>query len=193
MPTDDRSQGVRVSTGLLDTVNDDFPGGGSSAPGFAPGQAKAKVTLGVDGPINISNVDNRYEGTVQYVQTLSTDTTLPILGTEAFWSNRATGVVSTDVTTCGIENIAGIFMGSYPAPGKWGFIKIPEGGGRTLVNFTGGTPAAGQIVQAQSGSNIATTVAAGTDIKGYSFGVAQGAKTVGQCAVVGLRAPGYQS
>lgn len=193
MPTDDRSQGQRVSAGFLDLVNDDYPGGGSSAPGFAPGQVMSKVTLGKDGPINISNSSNRYEGTYQYVRTLSTDTTLPILGTLAFWADRDLGVVSTAVSTYGVENLAGIFLGPYPAVGKYGYIKIPEGGGRTLVNFSGSTPAAGEIVQAQTGSNIATRAAAGTDVKGYSFGIAQGAKTVGDNAVVALRAPGYQS
>jgi hypothetical protein len=193
MPTNPPSPAVRVSTGFLDTVNDDFPGGGSSAPGFAYGQRGAKVSIGIDGPVSISNSSNRYEGSYQYVQTLSTDSVAPLLGTLAFWSDRANYVVSTAVSTAGVENLAGIFLGGLPAGGKWGFIKIPEGGGRTLVNFSGTTPAAGQIAQAQTGSNIAVTVAAGTDIKGYSFGVVQGAKSVGDNAVVALRAPGYQS
>jgi hypothetical protein len=193
MPTGRDSQAVRISTGLLDTCNDDFPGGGSSAPGFAPGQKGAKVVLGNDGPTSISNASNRYEGMCQYVQTLSTDTTLPVLGTLAFWSDRANYIVSTAVATYGVENFAGIFLGAYPQPGKYGFIKVPEGGGRTLVSFSGSTPAAGEIAQAQTGSNIAARVAAGTDIKGYSFGVLQGAKTVGDCAVVGLRMPGTES
>lgn len=193
MPTGRDSQAVRVTTGFLDTVNDDFPGGGSSAPGMAPAQKGVKVILGIDGPINISNANNRYEGMCQYVQTLSTDTTLPVLGTLAFWSDRANYVVSTAVSTAGVENFAGVFLGQLPAPGKFGFIKIPEGGGRTLVSFSGSTVAAGEIVQAQSGSNIAARVAAGTDVKGYSFGIAQGAKTVGENAVVALRHPGTQS
>jgi|SRR5262245_1562243 len=193
MPTGDRSQAVRVSTGYIDTVNDDFPGGGSSAPGFAPHQLGTKVTLGLDGPVNISNENNRYEGTAQYVRTLSTDVTVPILGTLAFWSDRANYVVTTNATTAGVENFAGVFLGAFPAGGKYGFIKIPEGGGRTLVNFSGSTPAAGEIVQAASGTNIAARVAAGTDIKGYSFGIAQGAKTVGENAVVALRGPGNAS
>lgn len=192
MPTGRDSQAVRVSTGYLDTVSDDFPGGGSSAPGFAPGQLGAKVILGADGPVNISNPNNRYEGMCQYVRTLSTDTTLPLLGTLAFWSDRANYVVSTAVSTAGVENFAGIYLGSA-TPGKYIFIKVPEGGGRTLVNFTGSTPAAGEQVLAQSGSNIATRVAAGTDVKGYSFGIAQGAKTVGENAVVALRMPGTES
>jgi hypothetical protein len=149
--------------------------------------------LGTDGPVNINLSTNRYEGTFQYVRTLSTNTTLPLLGTLAFWSDRANGVVSTDVATTGVENFAGVFLGNYPAIGKYGYIKIPEGGGRTLVNFSGSTPAAGEIVQAQTGSNIATRVAANTDIKGHSFGIAQGAKTVGENAVVALRGPGNQS
>jgi len=186
MPTNPPSPAVRVSTGLFDTVNDDNPGGGSSAPGFAPGQKGACVTVDANGPINVSLSTNRYEGEFQYVQTLSTDTTLPVLGTLAFWSDRANYIVSTAVSTAGVENVAGVFLGQYPQPGKYGFIKTIKGGGRTLVSFSGSTPAAGEIALAQSGSNIATRVAAGTDIKGYNVGVIQGAKTVGECAVVAL-------
>jgi hypothetical protein len=192
MPADDRSQAVRVSTGMFDTVNDDYPGGGTSAPGFAPGQAGAKVTVN-RAPINISLSTNRYEGTLQYVQTLSTDTTLPLLGTLAFWSDRANYVVSSAVATYGVENFAGVYLGSYPAPGKWGFIKVPGEGGRTLVNFTGQTPAAGETCIAINNTNTANRVAAGTDIKGYTFGVVQGAKTVGECAVVAFGIGGQQS
>lgn len=193
MPTESNSQGVRVSTGFLDTVNDDFPGGGSSAPGLAPGQKGARVVLGLDGPINISNSNNRYEGTFQYVSTLSTDTTLPVLGTLCFWADRANYLVSTAVATYGVENFAGVFLGQYPQPGKWGFIKKAEGGGRTLVSFSGSTPAAGETALAQTGSNIATRVAAGTDIKGYTIGVIQGAKSVGEAAVVAFGLHGNQS
>ena len=186
MPTDSRSQGQRVSTGYLDTVNDDYPGGGSSAPGFAPGQAGAKVTIGRDNaPIALST--NRYEGTYQYVRSLSTDTQAPILGCLAFWNDRDTYTVSTASSSTIVENLAGVYLGAYPNGGKYGFIKIFDGGGRTLVNFSGTVPTAGQIANAQTGSNIATSVAAGTDIKGYSFGVLQGGKTVGDCAVVALR------
>ena len=193
MPTGRDNQAVRISTGYLDTVNDDFPGGGATSPGFAPGQKGAKVILGADGPINISNSNNRYEGAYQYVQTLSTDTTLPVLGLLAFWSDRANYIVSTAVATTGVENFAGVYLGAYPQPGKFGFIKIPEGGGRTLVSFSGSTPAAGETCLAQSGSAIATRVAAGTDIKGYTFGIVLGAKSVGECAVVALRAPSSAS
>lgn len=193
MPTGRDSQAQRVSTGLFDTVNDDYPGGGSSAPGFAPGQVLTKAIIGNDGPTSISLSTNRYEGMVQYVRSLSTDTTLPLLGTLAFWADRANGIVSTAVGTYGVENLAGIYLGAYPNSGKYGYIKVFEGGGRTLVNFSGSTPAAGEIAQAQSGSNIAARVAAGTDVKGYSFGIVQGVKTVGDCAVVALRGPGTES
>lgn len=186
MPTNPPSPAVRVSSGYLDTCNDDYPGGGSSAPGFAPGQKGALVSLAPDGPVNISNTSNRYEGSFQYVQTLSTDTTLPALGQLVFWADRTNYIVSTAVSTYGVENVAGVQLGAYPAVGKWGFIKTIAGGGRTLVNFSGSTPAAGEIALAQTGSALATRVAAGTDIKGYIVGICQGAKTVGDCAVVAL-------
>ena len=170
------SQGVRIPSGYLDTCNDDYPGGGTS-PGIAPAQKGAKVTLLPNATINVSLAENRLEGTFQYVQTLSTDTTTtPQLGQLAFWADKAEAIVSTAVATYGVENLAGVFLGQYPAPGKWGFIKTLEGGGRTLVDFTGSTPAAGELALAQTGSNFATRVAAGTDIKGYTFGVVATAK-----------------
>lgn len=183
MPTSVRSQGVRVTTGYVDTVQDDFPGGGANSPGFAPGQLGTKATLASDaGDISLST--NRYEGTVQYVQTLSTDTTAPQLGYLAFWSDRANYIVTTAGATAGVENFAGIFLG-YIQPGKYGFIKIREGGGRTLVNFSGAAPAAGSQAVATTGP-AATVVASATDIKSYHIGTCLGAKTVGECAVVGL-------
>lgn len=183
MPTNVRSQGVRVSTGYVDTVADDFPGGGSNSPGFAPGQLGTKATLDSDaGDISLST--NRYEGTVQYVKTLSTDTTLPALGLCAFWADRANYIVSTDGTTYGLEAFAGIYLGALPV-GKFGFIKIREGGGRTLVNFSGATPTVG-LQALPLATSIATTAAATTDIKSYYIGVCMGVKTVGQCAVVAL-------
>jgi hypothetical protein len=127
-------------------------------------------------PYGMTLAENRLPGTVQYVQTLSTDTTLPQLGTLNFWSDRNNYVVSTNVSTYGVENFAGIFLGVYPQPGKYGFIKVPEDGGATQVYFGGSTPAAGETALAQSGSNVATRVAAGTDIKGYTFGVVRTAK-----------------
>lgn len=183
MPTDIRSQGIRVSTGYVDTVNDDFPGGGTSSPGFAPGQVGAKATLDANsGDISLST--NRYGGTVQYVQTLSTDTTAPALGYSAFWSDRTNGIVTTNGTTAGIENWCGIFLGNV-TPGKYCFIKIPDGG-RTLVNFSGATPTAGAQAVATTGV-AATTAASTTAIKGYHIGVCEGVKTVGECAVVALK------
>lgn len=183
MPTGIRNQDLRVTTGFVDTVADDFPGGGSSSPGLAPGQPGCKVTLGVNANA-INNSLNRYEGTVQYVKTLSTDTTVPLLGLQAFWADRGQYFVSTDGTTYGIENLAGIYLGSLP-PGKWGFIKTLDGG-RTLVNFSGGAPAAYLQAVAQT-TAIATTAAATTDIKGYYIGICQGGKVSGECAVVALK------
>lgn len=182
MPTDIRSQGIRVTTGYVDTVNDDFPGGGQAAPGFAPGQLGARATLAADSG-DISNSLNRYEGTVQYIQTLSTDTTAPAIGYEAFWSDRSNYIVTTAGATAGLENFAGIFLGSI-TPGKYGFIKVREGG-RTLVNFSGQVPAAGSQAVAGNGPN-ATVVASGTDVKGYHIGTCQGAKVSGELAVVAL-------
>ena len=183
MPTGIRDVTARVTTGFVDTVNDQFPGGGSASPGLASGQVGVKVTLGVNAAA-ISNTLNQYEGVVQYVQTLSTDTTAPLIGYSAFWSDRANYKVTTDGATAGIENWAGIFLGTV-TPGNFCYIKLPEGG-RTLVNFSGVTPAAGQQAVATTGV-AATTAASTTAIKSYHIGTCQGAKVSGDLAVVAFK------
>lgn len=183
MPTGIRNPEVRVTTGFLDTVNDQYPGGGSASPGLAPGQLGVRVTLGTN-PTNISNTSNQYEGTAQYVQTLSTDTQATAIGYSVFWSDRSNYIVTTAGSTAGIENWAGICLGNI-TPGYYGFIKIPEGG-RTLVNFSGATPAAGSQAVAQTSVN-ATTAASTTAIKGYHIGTCQGAKVSGELAVVAFK------
>jgi hypothetical protein len=194
MSDGDLSQGLRVSTGNFDTVNDDFPGGGSSSPGFAPSQLGKKVKVAADSVLNFALAENRLPGTLQYIRSLSTDTQAPGVGQLAFWSDRTNFIVSTAVSSTTVENFAGIWLGAYPNSGKYGYIKIAENGGKALVNFAGSTPAAGEIALAQTGSNVATRVAAGTDLKGYSFGVIETAKggtgSYGADAVVvSLRAP----
>ncbi len=184
MPTGIRDVTARVTTGFVDTVNDQFPGGGSASPGLASGQVGVKVTLGVNAAA-ISNTNNQYEGVVQYVQTLSTDTTAPLVGYSAFWSDRANYIVTTNGTTAGIENWAGIFLGTV-TPGYFCYIKVPNGG-RTLVNFSGVVPAAGQQAVATTGV-AATTAASTTDIKSYHIGTVQAAKIAGtELALVALK------
>lgn len=183
MPTGIRDVTARVTTGFVDTVNDQFPGGGSASPGLASGQVGVKITLGPNAAA-ISNTLNQFAGTVQYVQTLSTDTTAPLIGYSAFWSDRTNKIVTTDGTTAGIENWAGIFLGTV-TPGYYCYIKVPEGG-RTLVNFSGATPTAGLQAVAQTSVN-ATTAASTTDIKSYHIGTCQGVKISGQLAIVALK------
>ncbi len=50
MPSGYLNPNIRVTTGFLDTVDDEQKGGGSSSPGFAPGQLGAKVALGAGYP-----------------------------------------------------------------------------------------------------------------------------------------------
>lgn len=184
MPTGIRDVTARVTTGYVDTVNDQYPGGGTtSLTALASGQLGVKITLGINAAA-ISNTLNQYEGVVQYVQTLSTDVTAPLIGYSAFWSDRTNYKVTTDGATAGIENWAGTFLGTV-TPGYYCYIKVPEGG-RTLVNFSGAVPAAGSQAVATTGV-AATVVAAGTDIKSYHIGTCQGGIVTGNLALVGLK------
>lgn len=135
MPTNYGSQNVRVSTGLLNTVADDFPGGGSLSPGFAPGQAGMRVILGKDEVKFSHAVGDLYEGTYQYVQTYSGDTVAPAKGLEAFWRDRDTYLVSTSDTLGG--ELAGIYINAL-GKGKWGFIQAIQGGRATVQTSNAG-------------------------------------------------------
>lgn len=189
MPTNWRSQPIRVTTGFFDTVNDEFCGGGSTAnTALAPGQLGARVTIGLNAPVNISLAVNRYEGTFQYVRTLSTDTVLPALGLLAFWSDRTNYIVTTLDTYS--DQVAGVFLNSI-TKGNYGFIKTLEGG-RTLVNFGANTPAAEEWVYAATdGTATANRNTAGTDTKLRAIGTAIAAKSYYANAVVALK--GQQS
>ncbi len=189
MPTNWRSQPIRVTTGYFDTVDDEFCGGGATFnTSLAPGQLGARVTIGLNAPVNVSLSVNRYEGTFQYVKTLSTDTVRPALGLLAFWSDRSTYLVTTSDTNA--DQIAGVFLNSITR-GNYGFIKALEGG-RTLVNFGANTPAAEEVAYAAAdGTATANRTAATTDIKFRMIGTALAAKSYYANAVVALK--GQQS
>lgn len=156
MPTNYGSQNVRVSTGLLNTVDDDLPGGGSVAPGFAPGQLGMRVILGRNEIKYSAAVGILYEGTYQYVQTFSGDATPPARGLLAFWRDRANYIVTT-LDTVGTE-VAGVYINALTR-GHYGFIQAIQGGRATVQNSNAGC-VLGDIVFVNQGAGTAVALSA---------------------------------
>jgi hypothetical protein len=156
MPTNYGSQNVRVVTGLLNTMNDDYPGGGSQAPGFAPAQLGQRVILGVNEVKSSHAIGDLYEGTYQYVQTYSSDTVSPARGLLAFWRDRATYLVTTSDAT-GSE-LAGVFINPI-TKGKYGFIQAIQGGRGVVQSSTAGG-ALGDIAVVNQAAGTAIAISA---------------------------------
>src|SRR3972149_329736 len=186
MPTNVRIQNLRVTTGFLDTVADDLPGGsvGQLLTGLvaqAQGQLGGKVTLG-SGEVKLSssyrNLDNIVvKGTFQYIQTLSTDTVVPAQGLIAFWHNKDNYIVTTSDTVP--QQRAGVFLGQLPR-GKYGFIQTFDDGKGLVRGADASVFAADELVfPISNGSAVAdrVTVAGATAPQAItSFGIAEGAK-----------------
>jgi hypothetical protein len=197
MPTNYGSQNVRVSTGLLNTVNDQFPGGGNSQftipsyMGLAPAQLGQRVTLGLQEIKYDSHVGTLYEGTYQYVWTYSADQCAPAVGMLAFWKSRAAYMVTTDDSQP--TELAGIFINPITR-GYFGFIQCIQGGRGTVrhgpLDESGGAVALGHIVfPIANGSAYATSdsvAAVATDDLAIRFGKALGTVSLSGLLVVAL-------
>lgn len=125
---------IRVSTGLLNTVNDSVVGGqasgmvGSSNPKFG-GQLGKMLAVGQSqiGQMYSSSVGTLYAGVYQYVK-FNTGDTAPVIGQAAFWldgSSVGDFTVSTDSNgnATSTPMVAGIFI-SIPTAGNYCFIQI---------------------------------------------------------------------
>jgi hypothetical protein len=160
MPTNYGSQNVRVATGLINTVNDDYPGGGSQSPGFAPAQLGQRVILGLNEVKYSAAVGVLYEGTYQYIRTYSGDFSgganiVPARGLEAFWQDRTNYVVTTS-DLYGNE-LAGIFINAI-GNAKYGFIQAIQGGRVTIqTSNLGGVRNDIAFVNQAAGTGIATS------------------------------------
>jgi hypothetical protein len=185
MPTNYGSQNVRVATGLLNTVDDDFPGGGTLSPGFAPAQLGQRVILGINEVKYSAAVGVLYEGTYQYVQTFSGDfsgglNVRPARGLEAFWRDRTNYIVTTS-DLYGNE-LAGIFINAI-GNAHYGFIQAIQGGRVTIqTSNAGGVRNDIAFVNQAAGTGVATsaTVAAITAPQlALKFGKLQAAPAAG--------------
>jgi hypothetical protein len=143
MPTNIGSQNLRVTTGLLNTVDDVYPGGGTILPGYAPGQIGMRVWLGKQEVKYDSHVGTLYEGCYQYVYTYAGMATPPALGLLAFWKDRNYYEVTT--LDSHPRELAGVFISAI-TPGQFGFIQTFEGGRGTLA--ISGNCVAGDVLYA---------------------------------------------
>jgi len=186
MPSGYLNPNVRVTTGFLDTVSDQYPGGGSASPGFTPGQRGAKVGLGAGYPTD--NVGVRFSssfktplttiprGIFQYVQTLSTDSVAPAQGLIAFWLSRAQYIVTTSDTN--LKSRAGVYLGA-PHVGRHCFIQCFDEGGIGYVKAGAAvTPAAQEkVYPAADGTATFASAATPSDANSEAeFGLALSGK-----------------
>jgi hypothetical protein len=186
MPSGYLNPNARVTSGFLDTVNDSFPGGGSTSPGQAPGQRGSKVGLGAGFPTD--NVGVRFSsafktplttiprGIFQYVESLSTDSLQPAQGLIAFWSDRANYIVTTSDTN--LKSRAGVYLGA-PTKGNLCFIQCFDEGGIGYVKAGAAVTATAQDKVYPAADGTATFASAATPSDANSeaqFGIALSAK-----------------
>lgn len=190
MPTFDRSQGLIITTGYINAVDDVSPGGGSGAPpgltdeGRARGQVGACVTLGKNEVKYDPTVGEVEEGTFQYVKTLSGDVVQPARGILAYWVDRTNYIVSTVDTTA--SDVAGVFLNTVHQ-GRYTVIQKFFEGGRAYVSFGANVVAAGEVCfPAADATGTANRNVAATPLQSSYFGVAHGAKSAGNIALVEL-------
>ncbi len=165
---------IRVSTGLLNTVNDAFIGGQASIGSrsrFA-GQLGKHLWVGVEqiGQM-FSSAVTLFAGRFRYVQTRALDDDSPAIqiGQILFWDTTITDwqtrfQVTRDENLSSVDNavmIAGIYIGSPSTQGNYGFI---QDAGMCRVKFRAVLTAAGAI-----GSRV---YAAGTGDVGSDQGTA---------------------
>jgi hypothetical protein len=104
---------VQGGVGALANVSEDTP--------FVPGQ--------VGRVMSVRSTDGKVPRFYQYVARYATETrTAPVAGTAAFWQDVDDFVVTADSATAlgGTTNpmIAGVWLGTSPAAGKYGFIQV---------------------------------------------------------------------
>ena len=186
MPSGLRNPNIRVTTGFLDTVDDDFSGGGSASPGFAPGQRGGKVSLGSGFPTDAVGVkfSSAFKtplttiprGSFQYVETLSTDSLQPAQGLIAFWHDRANYIVKTSDTN--LKDRMGVYLGA-PTKGNLCFVQCFDEGGIGYVKAGAAVTPAAQDKVYPAADATATFAAAATPSDANSeaeFGLALSAK-----------------
>ena len=170
---------IRVSTGLLNTVNDSVVGGQSNngmvgtVPSKFGGQLGKMVAFNQDqiSTMFSSTIGTLYSGVYQYVQ-LATGVSAPARGQAAYWkAGTAVGdfIVSTASnggnTTC--PTAAGVFI-SVPTVGNYCFIQVA---GIATVKYKSGltvTAATGQAIISLADGTFDTITAAGSVVQNFA-------------------------
>jgi len=147
---------IRVSSGLLNSVNDSVIGGQASIGSrskFA-GQLGKHVFFNTDtiGQMFNPALVTLYPGRFRYIRTRSTDDASPALGVGKllFWNTTLTlwqtlFEVTRDENLSSVDNavmLAGVFIGSPATNGNYGFI---QDGGMVNVRFRSVLTAAGAV------------------------------------------------
>ena len=143
---------AHLSSPYLDSIDDAFIGSGSSTGTGAqpyPGQLGAFMELTEAEALAMSTAPSTltlHEGTYQYVQFKLTSTSTNIIGACAFWSTRASYIVTPDAGATTFGFLAGIII-RINTKGNYGWIQV---GGTANVKFksslTAATPAIGDLV-----------------------------------------------
>jgi hypothetical protein len=143
-----------ITTGFLNSVDDQFPGGGVEAPGFAPGQLGAIVELTAAEAAKRSkaSVGTLYGGKYQYVKFKAGTTAAATRGGQLFWSDRDNFEVTPDPPATLVDP-AGIALNAVTR-GQFGWIFTT---GKTtvkaLANTTKAAPAIGDRVALTTTAN----------------------------------------
>lgn len=150
---------IRVSTGLLNTVNDTVIANQSGITGASKfgGQLGKMLTVSQEQIAQMfdASVGTLFGGVYQYVQlSESLGTPQPEIGQALFWDQSAGAVgdfivTDTDGTTA-VPQVAGVYIGG-PEAGNYGFIQIA---GPVMALFAGALTNA-----AQTGQGLTVTAA----------------------------------
>lgn len=158
------NQSPRLPTGYLNSANGDpAPGVPLASPSGTivqayTGQVGAKLSLDATEASNLSDPAGAtlFQGVYQYVQFLSSSSGSNARGQLVFWNNRASYIVTPDVTAGTQGLIAGVTLAAV-TKGNYGWIQIA---GKATVKYkaslTAATPASGDlIIVDQTPSNAA--------------------------------------
>lgn len=119
---------LHLTTNFLNTINDQYAGGGDASPGYAPGQLlkTKRLTNAQALALSKTTIGTLYAGIYQYVNFLSTATQAAVLGQACFWKTAAdytNGIVSSDGGATVEGRFAGVFL-SVLTKGYYGWIQV---------------------------------------------------------------------
>lgn len=140
---------IQGGQGLMADVSEDSP--------YVPGQV-GKV-------LSVKTTDGKLPRFYQYVQRYTTETNAAAAGQLAFWQDIDDFVVTADSATAigGTTNpvVAGVWLGTKPAAGKYGFVQVQ---GVASVAVTGTVAAGDNVIPANSTQGKASATNANVNV-----------------------------